>query len=55
MGNNRSERHAFYRHTADKDQQQRGYDVHHILHQRYHHRNARVLHTDKPARKSVES
>ena len=55
MGYDRSERHTFYRHTADKDQQQRGYDVHHILCQRYHHRNARVLHTDKPARKSVES
>ena len=55
LGDDRSERHTFYRHPADEDEHQRGYDVHHILRERYHHRNARVLHTDIPARESIES
>ena len=55
LGDDRSECHTFYRHPADEDEHQGGYDVHYILRERHHHRNARVLHTDIPARESIES
>lgn len=55
LGDDRSECNTFYRHPADEDEHQRGYDVHHILRERYHHRNTGILHTDIPARESIES
>ena len=55
LGDDRAERHALYRHPANKDEYQGGNDVHHILRQRHHHRDTGVLHTDKPACESIES
>ena len=47
--------HTLDPHAEAIDQRQRGEDVHHILHDADEHWEARVLHTDKPARKAVES
>ena len=55
LSDDRSECHALYRHPANKDEHQGGNDVHHILCQRHHHRDAGILHTDKPAGESIES
>lgn len=54
LGNERAQGHALHPKMADQHKQQRGQDVHHVLPYGNKHGQARVLHTDEPARQGIQ-